>query len=185
MIRTFVALPTTPETQRRLEDIQNTLRASGADVKWDDPGKFHITLKFIGDFDENRVAELEHALRKRLEGVRAFRFSYSGVGVFPNYREPKIVWAGVDLPETIHLLQMRIEEGCQIVGIPLENRRFHPHITFGRVRGTRNRTGLIEALNTLIFDPISALCDKIEILKRDLHPEGSLYSLLANIPLLS
>jgi|APLow6443716910_1056828.scaffolds.fasta_scaffold81381_2 RNA 2',3'-cyclic 3'-phosphodiesterase len=181
MIRAFVALPATAAVQQQLIKIRSELERADADVKWDDAEKYHITLKFMGDVDEALIPSLEELLRRSFVERRAFAYVYAGLGVFPNAREPRVVWVGVSEGDKINALQSTIEDACFRIGLPRENRPFHPHITLGRVKGQRNRARLIEGINTVTFEPISTFCSSVQIIRSELHREGSRYTILKNI----
>jgi 2'-5' RNA ligase len=183
MIRTFIALPTTEEVQQRLGEVRRALERANAEVKWDDAAKYHITLRFIGDIDESLIPSLEESLHSNLIALKSFSYAFAGLGVFPNEREPKVVWAGVDDARYIAVLQSRVEQSCSMMGLSAERRPFHPHITLGRMKGPRNRARLIEGINTVTFERISAVCNSVQIIKSDLRPEGSHYTILKTITL--
>ena len=52
-MRTFIAIELPKEIKEYLARVQNKLKASGADVKWVEPANIHLTLKFLGEIDEN------------------------------------------------------------------------------------------------------------------------------------
>lgn len=183
MIRAFIALPTTEAVQQRLAEIRSLLEIANADVKWDAAEKYHITLKFIGDVEESLLPSLEESLCSILAKQGSFSYAFSGLGVFPSARDPKVVWAGVEDVRRIDTLQASVEEACTKAGLPAERRPFHPHITLGRVKGPQNRARLIEHINTVTFDRISAFCSSVQIIKSDLRPEGSHYTILNTISL--
>jgi 2'-5' RNA ligase len=80
-------------------------------------------------------------------------------------------------------LQRRIEEVCGRFGFPKEDRAFHAHITLGRVRGNRHLDRLTEIVKTVTFEPMQARCAEVHIMRSELRPTGSVYTLLNSIPL--
>ena len=72
---------------------------------------------------------------------------------------------------------------CVEFGFPKEDRLFHPHITLGRVKETRNVVRLTEAIKTITFEPIETFCSEILLMKSELHPSGSIYTILKSFPL--
>jgi 2'-5' RNA ligase len=80
-------------------------------------------------------------------------------------------------------LQSAIEKTCIDFGFQKEERAFHPHITFGRVKGIRNLARLTDAIKTITFEPMQSRCSEVLLMKSDLRPSGSIYTILKSIPL--
>lgn len=184
-IRSFIVLPAPEDVKARLAEIQQKLRETAADVRWESPEKLHITLKFLGDAEEQRLGSLSSALTDALQGVKAFPLVYTGLGTFPEDSAPRIVWAGTEPSAEVDALFRTLETVCGSFGFLRETRKFHPHITIGRVKGTRNLARLTEATKSVTFEPISTECREIRLMKSVLGPEGSAYSILTTVSLLS
>ena len=184
-IRTFIALPTTPEVRARLTEVQGRLREAGVHVRWERPEQLHITMKFLGDVEEARILELGRTLRDSVRGIGPFETTYRGVGVFPDAVNPRILWAGTAPHPSIQTLFTGVESGCSTAGFARESRPFHPHVTLGRVKETDRSGSLTEALKSVTFQPISALSRELLIMKSTLRPEGSIYVIVLSIPFLS
>ncbi len=183
VIRAFIAIPLEVEIRDRIRDVQTTLRNSGGDVRWDDPAKMHITLRFIGDMDESRIGELSLAVESASNETPPFDILYSGVGAFPSKRNPRVLWVGTEPMPQLMILQRRIEYACRTLGFAPDQKAFHAHITLGRVKHTRDLGGLIAATNSATFDAISAVCDRVHLMRSILRPDGSQYSVLATVHL--
>ena len=182
-IRAFIALPTSIQAQQTIAGIQATLKATKTDVKWESQDKFHITLVFLGTIDPARLELLSTALASSVQQFPAFRISYATLGAFPNIHAPRVVWIGFPPNQMVLDLQAAIGQTCTKFGFPKEDRAFHPHITLGRVKETRNFVRLTEAIKTITFEPIETLCSEILLMKSDLHPSGSIYTILKSFPL--
>lgn len=182
-VRTFVALPLPSELKLKMARTQAELREAGADVKWDTPDKFHITLKFLGDTESSAIPKLAEALQKSIGGLPAFNVSYEGVGGFPNIIRPRVLWIGTKASDEINRLQHLVEETCVKLGFAPDDRQFHAHITLGRVKGNHGLDGLTARLKSVTFEPSIARCSEIHIMRSDLKPTGSVYTLLKSIPL--
>lgn len=182
-IRTFTALPASPEIQQRIASIQSELKTKQADVKWDSQNKFHITLKFLGNTEESKIEPLSQALVKCIKSSPKFEITYQSLGVFPNLHNPRVVWVGTAHNQVVLELQSKIEQVCIEFGFPGEDRAFHPHITLGRVKGTHNLVRLTEAIKTITFEPIQSLCTEVLLMKSDLRSSGSIYTILKTFSL--
>jgi RNA 2',3'-cyclic 3'-phosphodiesterase len=182
-IRSFIALPSSPELRKVLREIQTLLAEEGANVKWDTPDKFHITLKFLGDVDRDKLSTLNDLLLTRIAPVKTFQLEYNSIGAFPDLVHPKVIWAGAEIPEELKEFQERIELACEEFGIPKESRVFHPHITLGRVKGSTNLHRLTAKVKSITFEPLETSCSEVLLIKSELRPTGSVYTTLKSFPL--
>jgi 2'-5' RNA ligase len=182
-IRTFIALPSSTEVQQKMVAIQSELRATQADVKRDSQDKFHITLKFLGNTEESKIEPLSEALANCVKSSSVFEFSYQSLGAFPNIQNPRVVWIGTVHNRAVLDLQSGIEQVCLKFGFPKEDRAFHPHITLGRIKGSRNQVRLTEAIKTITFEPMQSRCTEVLLMKSDLRPGGSIYTILKSFSL--
>jgi 2'-5' RNA ligase len=184
-IRTFVAMPLPSEVKSAMASVQKQLVASGAEVKWDAPEKFHITLKFLGATDSSLISKITDHLKKSIGNMPAFELAYVRLGGFPNVDRPRVVWIGTDESQQILRLQNQVDEVCTSFGFAKEDRPFHAHITLGRVKGNRNLERLTASLKSITFEPLLARCTEVQFMRSDLKPTGSVYTLLNSISLAS
>jgi 2'-5' RNA ligase len=182
-IRTFIALPRPSIAQHAIAEVQTKLKATQADVKWESQEKFHITLMFLGNVEQLKLELLSTALAKSVQPFSSLTVTYESLGAFPNTHNPHIVWIGIKSNQTVLDLQTMVELTCTKFEFPKEDRAFHPHITLGRVKGDRNLVRLTEAVKTITFEPIETHCSEILLMKSELHPSGSIYTILKSFPL--
>jgi 2'-5' RNA ligase len=184
-IRSFIALPLSGDVQREIALVQSELKSTQADVKWDMSDKFHITLKFLGDIDAERGPLIAAELEKSIGSSLAFDLTFLNLGAFPNVERPRVIWIGTQDIQQVPLLQQKVERVCESLGFAKEDRQFHAHVTLGRVRGLRNLDRLTAKLKSITFKPLIARCSEIHIMRSELKPTGSVYTLLNSIPLAS
>ena len=102
---------------------------------------------------------------------------YEGTGCFPDPRDPRIIWAGMTDPAgELRRLVETIESALAASGFERERRRFHPHVTLGRVRGTRSLDVLLATMETVTFESPPVLIQELELVRSTLQPAGSVYS---------
>ena len=183
MIRAFIALPLPSSVKKEFAAIQAQLRESQADVKWDTPEKFHITLKFLGDTEAAQAISIAGELQNSIGSLPGFEVSYNSLGTFPNAIRPRVVWIGTQQNAHVVELQERVERVCESFGFAKEDRPFHSHVTLGRVRGSHNLNRLTAKINSITFQPLIARCTEVHIMRSELKPAGSVYTLLNSIPL--
>jgi 2'-5' RNA ligase len=125
--RLFVAIDLPESTKRLLVDLDPKIRG----VRWLDAEQMHLTLGFFGTVPE----DVDLKLRDKLSAIEfgAFFLPIIGIGTFPSKGPPKIVWIGVGKAHP-HLFQVhkRVQEAALAVGIDLELRPWHPHVTIAR-----------------------------------------------------
>jgi 2'-5' RNA ligase len=177
-IRTFIAVDVSQTALARAQDLIERLRAGGADVKWVESGNMHLTLKFLGDVPDAQTADVCRAVAKAAEQISPFEIALRGAGAFPHPGRPRTVWLGVDRgAEELASLHKAIEKALAKRGFPKEGRRFHPHLTLGRVRrgGTPQRElGRLIRENEA-FDGGSADIDEVVVFASFLDKSGPTY----------
>src|SRR5207253_3798460 len=103
-------------------------------VNWVSGEGIHVTLKFLGEVGDDREAEITAALERAAAGARTLPLALGGFGVFPDFRRPRVVWAGIAPEPGLEILQHRVEQEVAPLGFPTEARPFRPHVTLGRAR---------------------------------------------------
>lgn len=184
-IRCFAAI-TLPETvKNRLWDAVAVLRDIGCDIKWVSKENLHLTMKFLGYVPEVSVKEIESKLMELSITQQAFNFKLKGTGIFPDNKNPRIIWIGIsEGKEELASLQKKIDIYLSTIGFKKENKPFSAHITMGRIRSNRGMASLISTLETLKnleFANIEA--QKISLMRSDLKPTGAQYSTIAEFNL--
>ncbi len=185
-LRTFIAIDLSPELRANLGDLQDRLRGElgRGSVRWVQPQGIHLTLKFLGDTRREQLDEIQRALARAAATVEPFTVSAGGAGCFPNARQPRVVWVGLEETSGA-LLRLRnaVESEVSPLGFPTEKRPFQPHLTLGRVqRGASSadvrRVGQVVAATTtgaLGEMAVSA----VSFIKSDLRPTGAVYTTLS------
>ncbi len=172
-----MALTPPPSVQRAVWDSFAPLRARPLPVKWVPPDGIHLTLKFLGEVADVRLAELGSALVEAVVGARAISFVVRGAGAFPNARRPRVFWAGVEPDPSIELLQNQVERVFAPLGFPTEARPFRPHLTMGRVGKNARVREFAEVEQPLADLAVEAagLLDGVDLVRSVLRPDGVVY----------
>jgi len=182
LFRGFIAIDiaTTPHILSLEEDIQKT----GADVKLVEPKNIHITIKFLGDTDENHINAIEQSMRESVLGVKPFSITLKGTGVFPNQNYLKVIWIGILDEGHIKTISQTIDSKLVRLGFKKENRGFSPHLTIGRVKTAKKKDQLLAVIShnketEFAVQAVQSLCLK----KSELTPQGPVYTTLREVPL--
>src|SRR5688500_1015159 len=147
-----------------LARISDELRALGAAVAWVRNESLHVTLRFLGELNDE---QLERALALPGEPtIGSFRIRAVGLGAFPGLRNAKVMWAGIAAASEedrrrFLSLQTMSEGWAQAIGLTPEKRRFRPHVTLGRVRrpGENLREVIDEITTRECSSPLSTISE--------------------------
>ena len=184
-IRSFIAIEIPPPLKARMEEIQRELRRTDADVKWVRPGAIHLTLKFLGSIRQEDVERICGARTPIVADGESFEVRVQGMGCFPNPRNPRVIWLGVDQGrEALASLQGAIEKRMAELSFPPEDRPFSPHLTMGRVRSPRGRAGLAQAIEKhqgVLIGSFQA--QEVILFRSELRPSGAVYTKLKEFPM--
>ncbi|MCX5899785.1 MAG: RNA 2',3'-cyclic phosphodiesterase [Proteobacteria bacterium] len=184
-IRTFIALELPDELKMSLARLQKTFMQSTAGVKWVRPESVHLTLKFLGATSMEKVGTVCRVLERLARDVSPFFFEVSGIGAFPNSRNPKVLWAGLRVEDRLKAFQEALETELADIGFATEGRPFAPHLTLGRIRDglvRKDIAGLIERFSAERFGGFTS--DHIIFFKSDLKPSGPVYEAIKDITLM-
>jgi 2'-5' RNA ligase len=175
-LRVFLAVHPSSEVLAEIERTREELAASGADVRWARADGIHVTIKFLGEVPEPELGGIERALGERLAELEPIDVEARGLGVFPNWKRPRIVWVGLE-GEGLGMIADAAERALAPLGFPPEGREFAAHLTLGRVRSLRGWETLSRQLQT---DRERAFgrsrIAEATLYKSDLRPDGSVYT---------
>jgi len=180
-MRTFVALDISEAVRKRALQLIEQLRAAEVDVRWVLAENLHVTLKFLGDVDASDVTEVCRAVERAASGVAPFEMQSHGAGAFPNLDRPRIVWLGVGQGAAqVSGLFDRIDASLGEVGYAREQRKFHPHMTLGRIRrGWKGVADLADGLRRRAeFDAGSTEVSEVLVYASQLGREGPRYEVI-------
>jgi 2'-5' RNA ligase len=181
-VRLFVAINLPDALRQAAFDASAPLReAVPRGVGWVVPERLHLTVKFLGEQPESVVDPLAAALAEVAALHSQLSLELEGVGAFPNFRRPRVVWLGVRPDPKLELLHHDVEVGCAGLGFEVEGRAFRPHLTLGRVRlGLTAESGrsLAAAARTVHFRERASV-PSLDLMRSELAPGGSRYTVLA------
>jgi len=181
-LRTFIAIDFPKEVIKQIVAIQKSLNDSiSSVVRWTTSENTHLTLKFLGEIESAKELIIEKTLDDITNEINPFYLNLKGIGVFPNWHRPRIVWIGIEKSQPLYLLAKLIEEKMFTLGCQKEIKPFSPHLTIGRVRDNISNEDIqvLEKrclIHTINIDRI--LISQIHLYKSDLHSFGPIYTLL-------
>lgn len=182
MKRIFVAAEISEEARRRVSGYIENLRNDFPQIRvgWEKPEKLHLTLKFLGDCEESQLSELEKIVEEISAEMTDFKLQIAETGVFPNARNPRVLWIDVkDEAGSLAKINGYLETECEKIGFEREKRRFVPHLTIGRVREPNRAKDLARKHLENKFEPVGFTVSEIVIYESRLKPTGSVYSVVS------
>lgn len=181
-MRLFLAINFPADVRAALWQSIQPVTRKGYPIKWVGADQVHLSLKFLGEVDEERLPELKAASGRAAQGARplALTVGEGGFGVFPDFHRPRVVWAAIAAEPALELLQHRVEQEFAPLGFPPEGRPFRPHVTLGRATrdaSPRDFAGLEAALGHLAFSA-SVVADQVDLMESTLQRSGAVYQVV-------
>ena len=135
-MRLFIAIELNAGFKQELRRLQQLLdRRDSSALRLVDEAQMHLTLKFIGDVDDQLTADLTYALECAAAESAPFEIYLQKCGCFPPRGPARVIWAGVaDRDSRLKRLWQKIEEQCELAGVTRETRGFSPHLTLARAK---------------------------------------------------
>jgi len=185
LIRSFLAIELPGAIRKRIEEVQRDLKLSRADVRWVSPEKIHLTLKFFGNIEEERIEPIIRAVEGPLRNTPAFSLGARGIGAFPHWKNPRVIWMGlIDGKGALIPLQKQLEMELERIGCEPEGRAFQAHLTLGRVNSSRAKEELIGRMERHREEEFGEFdVERVILFKSDLRPTGPIYTPLKEVKL--
>jgi 2'-5' RNA ligase len=186
-MRLFIAIDLSEEARREVGVFLKKLEKRYWPVKWEEIEKVHITLAFLGEIEEEKLGEVKEAVLRGSGGIFPFEVGMRGVGCFPDFLRPRVVWIGLvgDLKSLARLQKQIAGELLKVEGVRIEERKFIPHLTIGRVKGGKFRhiKEMGRQINNMKWLEFSSKIEvsSVRIYKSELKPGGSKYTKLEEI----
>lgn len=177
-MRTFLAIELPEQVQKNIDNIIQEEKGKPLPVKWVARENLHVTLKFLGEVDEEKKDTILSVIQSVCTMHKPFEINIQGVGCFPNSRNPRVLWIGVSTgAEVLVRLAMDLEDRLSALGFKKE-KRFHPHVTIGRTRKPCHPDEILrrEFKSDLFY------VNTVTFFKSTLTSAGPTYTALARIP---
>lgn len=180
LVRSFVAVPLP-------EDVRAEIAAATAelarelprdDMSWTrKPENFHVTMKFLGSVEPERLEALGAALSEAFASVAPFSVDVGAFGAFPSARRASVIFAGVgDQEGRLGACAAIVESIAERLGFTPGTRPFQGHVTVGRhKRGVLDASAVVESWADRRFGAIPVR--ELHVYESQLGSEGSTYIL--------
>jgi 2'-5' RNA ligase len=179
-IRSFIAVEISDNARSEITRILNKFSQEDTGARWVKQDNLHITLLFLGEVSEGFITKAEKELTIIAQSQKQFEMSFKNIGAFPSLHSPRIIWIGVGQgADELIDLQGKIESAFTKIGYEPEARKFHPHLTIGRVKFRFNNPQIFEThYQSEVFGVKSVV-----LFKSTLMPQGSIYEKIKEFPL--
>jgi 2'-5' RNA ligase len=178
-MRTFIAITLPQETKTALSAAMKRLAPSALDTVWSNADKLHLTLAFLGEIAPAILPHVSGAITRVCQTLSPVPCHAYGFGYFGNRRNPKTIWAGVDLSPEMETLHSELWKELKRFGYKTDEDLFRPHITLGRCKERARNQPLIAAMDAdteINFGKWMAT--SITLYESRPSPKGTIYSTL-------
>ncbi len=133
MPRLFIAIDLPEELKQKFGTIKK--RFDLPQARWVKEENLHLTLKFLGDVEKEKIKKINFTLEKLTRNFPVFSLRTAEFGAFPNLNKARVLWVDVkEGKETVQKLAALIENKLSKIGFEKEKRSFEPHITLARLK---------------------------------------------------
>jgi len=195
VIRAFLAVELSRELRADLAIVQQELKRRiepemkrDMRISWAQPASIHLTLKFLGDMDEQVIDPLCAALEQAIGRQIPMNVPLERLGAFPRPQSPRVLWVGPSEnwergaeAKRIAETHGAIEQACEGLGFLRETKPFSPHLTLARIKVGERQVGVALAKSGVLDRPISLsslAVESVMLMKSELKPTGSVYTKL-------
>lgn len=184
MKRIFAAIKINPVDQF-VQVYENLKSACSHDkIKWVELYNIHITLKFFGETEENRIEAINELLTKVSKNHFSFSLNIKDIGIFGSSYNPKVIWFGFDRSEKLINLANDVLNQVETLGFERGRQNFVPHITIGRIKYLDDKKRFQETINKLKSVEIQdQKVDQFYLIESKLTTKGPEYNMLKSFPL--
>jgi len=183
--RAFIAINLPESIKSFLSEAQEALKLYGFRIKWVRPQNIHLTLKFLGDTATADTDKIAEAMTLAAKNCPTVSLTAKGVGVFPNVRRPRVIWAGLNGQiETLANLHQTLDAHLADLGFARDTRAFKSHLTLGRVKGKIASDRMLAAIDKLKESESESFeTHQVILFKSELRPGGAVYTRVQAIAL--
>lgn len=177
MIRLFVGIGFEEDLAARIATLQRGLPGA----RWTEPANLHLTLRFVGEVEEDLAEEIHHGLAALAEPP--FALTLAGLGLFGDRRQAHTLWLGVERSDSLSRLAARVDSAVAQAGAKPEPRKFNPHVTLARLKDTPpgRLQDFIDATGHFREEHVAV--ERFTLFRSTLGRQGAQYDALEHYPL--
>jgi 2'-5' RNA ligase len=198
VIRAFLAVELSQELRAELATVQQELKRRidpemkrDMRISWAKPASIHLTIKFLGDMDEQVIDPLLVAIERAIGSQKAVNVPLERLGAFPRPQSPRVLWVGPSEnwekgAEAKRMAGIHgvIEQVCEGLSFLRETKPFNPHLTLARIKVGERQVGVALAKSGVLDRPLSLGSlgvESVVLMRSELKPTGSVYTKLWDV----
>ena len=175
-MRAFITIDLIPSIREKISYIQQILKGCDLNVRWVNPDNVHLTLKFLGEINEESLEQIKKIMTDVAEGSKEIKTSLESFGFFPNERKPRVFFVSTTSQETLKSIADELEDKLQDLGFKKES-KFKSHITLARIKSIQNIDCLKEKIKDIDLGE-NLPVNEIILYESTLTPEGPIYDVI-------
>jgi RNA 2',3'-cyclic 3'-phosphodiesterase len=177
-VRLFIAIATPESIRTAFAALLRDFRPLAPQLKWVRPENLHVTLKFLGETDPQKLGPLQNAL-SAVRSPEPVNLEFRGLGFFPNEIRPRVLWAGMEASVNLKTLAADVDQAVHQIGFTLEERLYAPHLTLARISVPIIPPKLLQAINEKSGQSFGSLTtQEFHLIESKLKPAGAEYTTL-------
>ncbi len=158
------------EQRGRLADFQYMYKK----MRWLPLDSYHITLRFLGDVSEEKLADYWQQAKPFLETEQNFDVVLHSLLFLPRVSAAKVVAIAADHEPALFRMAEKLESIARSCNFQAEHKKFLPHVSLARLK----RLVRVPAMHLPDHLPIVSKVAKIDLMQSHLGPDGAQYSSL-------
>lgn len=176
--RIFVAINLPSDIKKKL--FLYSEKWSELPAKWTPKDNLHITLEFLGDVDDQELADICQAVGEIAKKHTSFSIGLQQVGYFPADKiPPKMIWATGE--KSVELLALKRDLQDLLIGkvTILQEKGFTPHVTIAKIQdwawraiNPEERPEIADSVN------IEFMVSSIDVMESELKKGGPSYTII-------
>ncbi|MDP7162701.1 MAG: RNA 2',3'-cyclic phosphodiesterase [Phycisphaerae bacterium] len=184
-VRTFFAIDLDETARGRILSARRQLEAMEGTIKWTREDNLHVTMNFLGDVPDGRIAEICGLAQQCAGRLKPFDFAARGLACIPSRGQLRMIWVCVDDPTgRMAELHDALNRALGEIGMRTESRSFKGHVTLARIRSAANAEAIrraVERFTAIEFGIVQV--DRLVVYSSELATGGPIYRPLARAPL--
>ena len=173
-MRCFIAIDLPDDVKDYIFSLEKFIGNELAKIKWVAKKNLHLTLKFLGEIDEEKLKLVKEKLKNIKFGK--FKVNLDKIGVFPNENYITVVWVGVKDDKNIFELQKAIDS--ELLSLFSKEQKFQSHLTFGRVKFVKDKTNFLKKIKEIEVKNLPLEIKEFKLYKSELSKDGPKYTVL-------
>lgn len=175
-MRAFLAVDLDESLKEKVLEVQEKLKEADAIVKFVEKENLHFTCKFFGEISQKKADKIVKIIEEKIRKFESFKIKIKGSGVFPHFGYIRVIWLGLEDAEYFSGILKELDEEFVNLGFKKE-RSYTPHLTIGRVKGSKNKEELVSKIKELEEIEVGPMeISKISLKKSELTPKGPIYT---------